>query len=240
MITKRFTISNITRQHAIRGTIGQIQIIMSGSYLQLITTSWLIVLSLHLLLLPMMVLVVTGFHNNNNLLPTTHRHRHLLLCNQKKSTIRIFNTKNDDDTQPIIENNDNDNDDKKSSSILSPTSSSSSSASSLGEGFNPLDYRRSNTGVLSSTKSTRISVRSVRMAALTNELLNALGDENAIRIILQDNRDFLLEPLEEDDILVVRKPIKSKFKLIFKLNRLHCLSRFINSTYIKWEFCPTD
>ena len=214
---------------------------MSGSYLQLITTSWLIVLSLHLLLLPVMVLVVTGFHNNNNLLPTTHRHRHLLLCNQKKSTIRIFNTKNDDDTQPIIENNDNDNDDddKKSSSILSPTSSSSS-ASSLGEGFNPLDYRRSNTGVLSSTKSTRISVRSVRMAALTNELLNALGDENAIRIILQDNRDFLLEPLEEDDILVVRKTVKSKFKLIFKLNRLHRLSRFINSTYIKWENCPTD
>ena len=231
MITKRFTISNITRQHSIRGTIVQIQIIMSGSYLQLITTSWLIVLSLHLLLLPVMVLVVTGFHNNNNLLPTTHRHRHLLLCNQKKSTIRIFNTKNDDDTQPIIENNDNDNDDddKKSSSILSPTSSSSS-ASSLGEGFNPLDYRRSNTGVLSSTKSTRISVRSVRMAALTNELLNALGDENAIRIILQDNRDFLLEPLEEDDILVVRKTVKSKFKLKFKLNKLHGLSRFINST----------
>ena len=229
MITKRFTISNITRQHSIRGTIVQIQIIMSGSYLQLITTSWLIVLSLHLLLLPVMVLVVTGFHNNNNLLPTTHRHRHLLLCNQKKSTIRIFNTKNDDDTQPIIENNDNDDDDKKSSSILSPTSSSSS-ASSLGEGFNPLDYRRSNTGVLSSTKSTRISVRSVRMAALTNELLNALGDENAIRIILQDNRDFLLEPLEEDDILVVRKTVKAKFKLKFKLNGLHGLSRFINST----------
>ena len=229
MITKRFTISNITRQHSIRGTIVQIQIIMSGSYLQLITTSWLIVLSLHLLLLPVMVLVVTGFHNNNNLLPTTHRHRHLLLCNQKRSTIRIFNNENDDDTQPIIENNDNDNDDKKSSSILSPTSSSSS-ASSLGEGFNPLDYRRSNTGVLSSTKSTRISVRSVRMAALTNELLNALGDENAIRIILQDNRDFLLEPLEEDDILVVRKTVKSKFKLKFKLNRLHGLSRFINST----------
>ena len=205
---------------------------MSGSYLQLTTTSWLIVLSLHLLLLPVMVLVVTGFQNNNNLLPTTHRHRHLLLCNQKRSTIRIFNNENDDDTQPIIENNDNDNDDddKKSSSILSPTSSSSSSASSLGEGFNPLDYRRSNTGVLSSTKSTRISVRSVRMAALTNELLNALGDENAIRIILQDNRDFLLEPLEEDDILVVRKTVKSKSKLKFKLNRLHGLSRFINST----------
>ena len=179
-----------------------------------------------------MVLVVTGFQNNNNLLPTTHRHRHLLLCNQKRSTIRIFNNENDDDTQPIIENNDNDNDDddKKSSSILSPTSSSSSSASSLGEGFNPLDYRRSNTGVLSSTKSTRISVRSVRMAALTNELLNALGDENAIRIILQDNRDFLLEPLEEDDILVVRKTVKSKFKLKFKLIRLQGLSRFINST----------
>jgi hypothetical protein len=142
--------------------------------------------------------VVTGFHNNNNLLPTTYRH--LLLCHQK-STTRIFNTNSDDDTQPIIEDNDDDDDDDNKSSILSPTSSSS--ASSLGEGFNPLNYRRSNTGVLSSTKSTRISVRSVRMASLTNELLNALGDENAIRIILQDNRDFLLQPLEEDDILVV-------------------------------------
>lgn len=170
---------------------------MSGSsYLQLIITSWLMLVSFHyLLILPVVVVEVTGFLNNNN-----------NLCNQKSST-RIFNINNDDDTQPIIEGNDDDedyDDDDDNSSILSPMSSSSSSSSLIDEGFNPLNYRRSNTGVLSSTKSTRISIRSVRMASLTNELLNALGDENAIRIILQDNRDFLLQPLEEDDILVVR------------------------------------
>jgi len=39
------------------------------------------------------------------------------------------------------------------------------------------------------------------MGSLTNELLNVIGDEKSIRTILEDSRDFLLEPLEEEDAL---------------------------------------
>ena len=59
----------------------------------------------------------------------------------------------------------------------------------------------------SSTSSRKISLRSVRMGSLTNEILNVLGDEKEIRIILEENRDFLLEPLEEEDTAVVRQLI---------------------------------
>ena len=45
------------------------------------------------------------------------------------------------------------------------------------------------------------------MGSLTNEILNVLGDEKEIRIILEENRDFLLEPLEEEDTAVVRQLI---------------------------------
>jgi len=42
------------------------------------------------------------------------------------------------------------------------------------------------------------------MSSLTGDLLNSIGDETAMRTILEDNRDFLLEPLEEEDALAVR------------------------------------
>lgn len=183
---------------------------MSGPYLQLVvlTSSLTILLSLQLFLLP----AVTGFYNihridDSLLLPTcvplssttitrssmtirdpTYKYR----LNQRKS-IRIFNTVNDDDS-----------DDDDSSLLPLPSSSSS-----LGEGFNPFDYRRSNTGISSSNNNSALSsqkssIRSIRMGSLTNELLNVIGDEKSIRTILEDSRDFLLEPLEEEDALAVR------------------------------------
>jgi len=47
----------------------------------------------------------------------------------------------------------------------------------------------------------RVDLRSVRMSSLTSDLLNSLGDESEMRSILEDNRDFLLEPLEVEDSL---------------------------------------
>merc|ERR1712238_193151 len=113
-----------------------------------------------------------------------------------------FNTVDDD-----VNDSDDDDDDS-----LLPLSSSSSSSSSLGEGFNPFEYRRGNTGMVSSnnnnnnnstpsSSSQQSSIRSIRMGSLTNELLNVLGDETSIRRILEESRDFLLEPLEEEDEL---------------------------------------
>lgn len=37
------------------------------------------------------------------------------------------------------------------------------------------------------------------MTSLTDDLLNGLGNQAAVRAILEENRDFLLEPLESED-----------------------------------------
>jgi len=194
---------------------------MSGPYLQIVvlTSSLTLLLSLKFFLLPA---AVTGFYNihihrfdDSLSLPTTcvplsstttMTSKSLMIIrgftykshlNQRKST-RMFNTVDDD-----VNDSDDDGDDS-----LLPLSSSSSS--SLGEGFNPFEYRRGNTGMVSSnnnnnstpsSSSQQSSIRSIRMGSLTNELLNVLGDETSIRRILEESRDFLLEPLEEEAAL---------------------------------------
>lgn len=199
---------------------------MSGPYLQIVvlTSSLTLLLSLKLFLMPA---AVTGFYNihihridDSLSLPTTFvplsstttmTNKSLMIIrgpmyksrlNHRKST-RMFNTVDDD-----VNDSDDDDDDS-----LLPLSSSSSSSSSLGEGFNPFEYRRGNTGMVSSnnnnnstpsSSSQQSSIRSIRMGSLTNELLNVLGDETSIRRILEESRDFLLEPLEEEDELAVR------------------------------------
>lgn len=73
-------------------------------------------------------------------------------------------------------------------------------SSSLEEGtFNPFDYQRG-TKRAGSTPP-RVDLRSMRMSSLTGDLLDSLGDNVAMRTILEDNRDFLLEPLEVADSL---------------------------------------
>jgi len=69
--------------------------------------------------------------------------------------------------------------------------------------FNPFDYKRSSKNSSRSAGSTppRVDLRSIRMSSVTGDLLNSLGDESAMRTILEDNRDFLLEPLEVPDSL---------------------------------------
>lgn len=83
-----------------------------------------------------------------------------------------------------------------------------------GERFNPLSYARSGTGRRGGGGGATISVRKTRMMELTGELLNAVDAGNRedggaaaararARQILDRYRDFLLEPLEDDEAVLV-------------------------------------
>jgi len=128
---------------------------------------------------------VEGFQNHcvSRLTPTP---------NIIRGGTRTFNSINDDD----------DDDDGESSTSL-PLSTPSSTSSQLEKGeFNPFDYQRNNKSSRSSGSAPpRVDLRSLRMSSLTGDLLNGLGDEAAMRTILEENRDFLLEPLEVEDSL---------------------------------------
>ena len=74
------------------------------------------------------------------------------------------------------------------------------------DNFNPLSYKASknkNT-VAYNFSATQISLRKTRMQELNNDLLNAAGDKERTQQILQDNKDFLLEPLEDSEAVLVR------------------------------------
>lgn len=85
-----------------------------------------------------------------------------------------------------------------------PISKTLSVSSQLEQGkFNPFDYKRNKKSSRSvGIASAQVDIRSLRMSSLTNDLLNSLGDETAMRSILEENRDFLLEPLEVEDSVV--------------------------------------
>ena len=74
------------------------------------------------------------------------------------------------------------------------------------EKFNPLNYKASKSNSAYSYSGTQISLRKTRMQELTNELLNAAGNESAMNDILQDYKDFLIEPLEDPEAVLVGFP----------------------------------
>jgi len=145
---------------------------------QLVVSS-LVILTAHLLLLSA---TVEGFQNHFVSRPTS---RTIIVG---RGT-RMFISKDE------VENNDD--------SLTLPILKPSSASSQLEQGsFNPFDYQRNNKSSRSPGSSPpRVVLRSVRMSSLTNDLLNSLGDETAMRAILEENRDFLLEPLEEEESL---------------------------------------
>jgi len=72
-------------------------------------------------------------------------------------------------------------------------------------GFNPLNYNAAVNRPPSTSASTVISLRQIRMQQITSEMLNSLHPSNEsqqtqlLRTILEKHRDFLLEPLEDAD-----------------------------------------
>lgn len=80
------------------------------------------------------------------------------------------------------------------------------------EGINPLNYDASSSSKTSAKStagySTRISLRATRMQDLNRALLDAVtagkDRDEQMRKVLEENNDFLLEPLEDEDAVLVR------------------------------------
>jgi hypothetical protein len=72
------------------------------------------------------------------------------------------------------------------------------------ENFNPLNYKSKKSNSAYSYLGTQISLRKTRMQELTNALINTLSDEELMHQILLEYKDFLLEPLEDPEAVLVR------------------------------------
>jgi hypothetical protein len=70
--------------------------------------------------------------------------------------------------------------------------------------FNPLNYKASRSTAAYGYSGTQISMRKTTMTEMTNELINAVGDETATNDILMDYKDFLLETLDDLEAVLVR------------------------------------
>ena len=68
--------------------------------------------------------------------------------------------------------------------------------------FNPLSYKASKNKI-GLDYETRISLRKTKMQELTGQLLDAVGDEAETQRILEEYKDFLLEPLEDLEAALV-------------------------------------
>jgi len=153
--------------------------------LQRIVSS-LMVLLVHLILLSVSA---KGFQNHPVSYPSS-------MARARRDTTQMSNTNNSSDG----DGGDWDDD----ASLPLPTSKPVTTSSQLEDGtFNPFNYQRNNKSSRSSGGG-QVDLRSLRMSSLTNDLLNNLGNEAMMREILEDNRDFLLEPLEVEDSVAVR------------------------------------
>jgi len=143
-----------------------------------LVVSLLILLTAKLLLLSA---TIEGFQNRRV-------YRIQLTVTSQRKVMRVYSSDNNEDGD---------------STLSLPLSTPTSASSQLEEGkFNPFDYQQNKKSSRSpGSAPPRVDLRSVRMSSLTSDLLNSLGDESEMRSILEDNRDFLLEPLEVEDSL---------------------------------------
>lgn len=72
----------------------------------------------------------------------------------------------------------------------------------LKSNFNPFEYSK-NTGKSNASYSmNQFSLRKVRMQEIVNKLLDSSDQPETMQSILQQNKEFLLEPLEDDDAVL--------------------------------------
>jgi hypothetical protein len=74
----------------------------------------------------------------------------------------------------------------------------------LPESFNPLNYKSTKSNSAYSYSGTTISLRKTTMQEMTNALLNVAGKSVESETILQEYKDFLLEPLDDLQAVLVR------------------------------------
>jgi hypothetical protein len=79
--------------------------------------------------------------------------------------------------------------------------------------FNPFSYTASSSKSTTASSrleyTTRINLRKLRMQELTSTLLDRLGNAMETQQVLKDYRDFLLEPLEDSQAVLVRQTTTS-------------------------------
>jgi hypothetical protein len=79
--------------------------------------------------------------------------------------------------------------------------------------FNPFSYTASSSKSTTASSrleyTTRINLRKTRMQELTSTLLDHLGNAMETQQVLEDYRDFLLEPLEDSQAVLVRQTTTS-------------------------------
>jgi hypothetical protein len=75
----------------------------------------------------------------------------------------------------------------------------------LPESFNPLNYKSTKSNSAYSYSGTTISLRKTTMQEMTNALLNVAGNSVESETILQGYTDFLLEPLDDLEAVLVRR-----------------------------------
>lgn len=112
------------------------------------------------------------------------------------------------------------------------------------ESFNPLKYNASGNSKASFSPNQIISLRKTTMQELTGRMLGSVGDGEAIQQILEEYKDFLLEPLEDlEAVLVSSKeavlpPLMLQTRLIYP-PRLFRDRTQILSILLKWTD-PSD
>jgi hypothetical protein len=75
----------------------------------------------------------------------------------------------------------------------------------LPESFNPLNYKATKSNSAYSYSGTTISLRKTTMQEMTNALLTVAGNIIESETLLQEYKDFLLEPLDDLEAVLVRK-----------------------------------
>ena len=87
-------------------------------------------------------------------------------------------------------------------------SSSSSTENNEWKNFNPFDpSTMKSSSAAASVAANQISLRKTQMQELMSNLLNSAGDEAATTTLLEESRDLLLEPLEDDDAVLEKDSI---------------------------------
>ena len=74
----------------------------------------------------------------------------------------------------------------------------------LPDSFNPLNYKSTKSNSAYSYSGTTISLRKTTMQGMTNALLNVASNSVESETILQEYSDFLLEPLDDLEAVLVR------------------------------------
>ena len=105
-------------------------------------------------------------------------------------------------TASSVQNDDNNNNNNDTDSGATITSSSSSSSSSLPSGFNPLNYNAAAGNRPLANSNNIISLRQTQMQQVMGQLLTAVSSSSSssssVRAVLEEHRDFLLEPLDDE------------------------------------------